>query len=167
MASSDKVVVNVEHIAEHGGSLKRAMELWSSRNGPVNYNTWQSLYFALLRDHGLTDEEAASGESQSDMQKRIRTMYHEIQSEIHGPDHLAQSILSQAKRNAEGREEAGLPVGVSTDTGESRARATGPILPGRAGEFRSDARPSAKVMPRVANEIQQYQLATPRDLEQE
>ena len=57
MASSDKVVVNAEHIAEHGGSLKRAMELWSSRNGPVNYNTWQSLYFALLRDHGLTDEE--------------------------------------------------------------------------------------------------------------
>ena len=39
MASSDKVVVNVEHIAEHGGSLKRAMELGSSRNGPVNYNT--------------------------------------------------------------------------------------------------------------------------------
>ena len=107
MASSDKVVVNAEHIAEHGGSLKRAMELWSRRNGPVNDNTWQSLYFALLRDHGLIDEDVVAGEGQSDMQKRIRARYHEIQSEVHGPDHLAQSILAQAKRNAEGKEEAG------------------------------------------------------------
>ena len=170
MASSDKVVVNAEHIAEHGGSLKRAMELWSSRNGPVNYNTWQSLYFALLRDHGLIDEDVVAGESQSDMQKRIRARYHEIQSEVHGPDHLAQSILAQAKRNAEGKEDAGLPavdIGTSADAGESRGRATAPILPGRAGESRTNARPPAKAAPRVAYDFQQYQLATPRDLEQE
>ena len=46
--------------------IRRAMELWCSRRGPVLYNTWQSVYFTLQRDCSLEDDEAVSGETGAD-----------------------------------------------------------------------------------------------------
>ena len=94
MASSESVVVNPDHLIGGHGTVRQALMLWSSRNGPVRYNTWQSLYFALLRDFAMTDEESPEGETSSDRQRRLRGLYHSIQEEVWGPDHLASGILA-------------------------------------------------------------------------
>ena len=71
-----------------------ALSLWSSRNGPVQYNHWQSVYFSLIRDYGYADEEAGAGEDPVLRQARIRRLYREIQESIHGPDYRAEALLS-------------------------------------------------------------------------
>ena len=45
MASSDAVIVNPEHLDGGDGTLEMALLLWLSRNGPIVYNTFQSLFF--------------------------------------------------------------------------------------------------------------------------
>ncbi len=44
MAMSERVVINPAHLEGNDGTVAMAMQLWSSRNGPVKYNMWQSLY---------------------------------------------------------------------------------------------------------------------------
>ena len=60
MALTGRVHVNPEDLRDGNGTLRRALELWICRHGPIQYNQWQSLYFALLRN-GRTDEEAPEG----------------------------------------------------------------------------------------------------------
>ena len=79
MAQSGRVNINPEDLRGGNGTMRRALELWSCRHGPVQYNQWQSVYFALIREHGYVDEEAAVGELPSTRQGRIRGMFHEIQ----------------------------------------------------------------------------------------
>ena len=93
MASSERVVINPDHLLSGDGSLRTALWLWSSRNEPILLNKWQSLYFGLIRDHGYSDEEAAAGESAADRQVRMKRLYTEIQSEVHGQDHKAAALL--------------------------------------------------------------------------
>ena len=97
MASSGRVQVDPEHLRGGDRTLRRAMELWSCRNGAVPYNKWQSVYFALIR-RGYEDRTApfwpdtAVGETQQEKQKRIREMYVAVQTDLHGPDYLALAV---------------------------------------------------------------------------
>ena len=133
MASSGRVVVNPEDLRGGDGTIRRALELWSCRNGPIRYNEWQSLFFGLIREHGFEDDEAPSGESKAARGLRIRVMYNEIQEEFHGPDHLAASVVLEAARSEAGREMVpynGPPVA----TGQDPSRAAAQDLPGRSAE---------------------------------
>ena len=80
-ASGRAMIVNPDHISGSDGTLQMALRLWSVRNEPVQYNRWQSVFFALIRDHGCRDEGAPPGETPSQRQTRIRRMYQEIQEE--------------------------------------------------------------------------------------
>ena len=79
--ASGAIVINPEHLEGGDGTMAMALQLWSCRNGPVVYNQWQSLYFALRRS-GITDEAHPPGETQGDMQKRLRTTYKELHESI-------------------------------------------------------------------------------------
>ena len=84
MATSERVEIDPDHLEGGDGSVAVALQLWSSRNGPVKYNKWQSLYFTLIR-RGYEDRtapfwpETAVGETQQEKQKRIREMYVAVQ----------------------------------------------------------------------------------------
>ena len=93
MASTGRVIINPEHLIGGDGTLRQALSLWSARNGPVTYNTWQSVRFGLCRDHAFTDEEAPVGETPAARQTRMRRQFREIEEELHGPDHLAAAIV--------------------------------------------------------------------------
>ncbi len=99
MAASDKVEVNPEHLLGGDGkpatTLQMAMTVWSRKNGPVTYNKWQSLYFALIR-MDYKDElpaEMRTVPPQAGQQARIRQLYNDIQREVHGSDYLALSYV--------------------------------------------------------------------------
>ena len=96
MAESGKVAVGPEHLSGGDGTVT-AMQLWSSRSGPVKHNAGQSLYLALVRE-GYKDEQRAEGESYSSTQKTIRKMKDKIQSELHGPDHVNKALLAAVQR---------------------------------------------------------------------
>jgi len=102
----ERVVVNPDHLIGHDGTVKTALEMWSSRAGPVKYNPWQSVYWSLIRDFGLEDVERVPGESQKDVAARIRRYFEEIQTELHGPDFLAAAIV--AERTAAGSDLAAI-----------------------------------------------------------
>ena len=91
MTSIESVVVNPDHLYGADNTVKMALQFWSSRNDPVTYNTWQSLYFQLLRA-GYEDDEEEQGETPQDRQGRIKDLYKEIQTEVHGPDHQASAM---------------------------------------------------------------------------
>ncbi len=105
MALSDRVVVDPEQLVDGDGTVAVALQLWSSRNGPVMYNAWQSLYSQLIKA-GFEDEEAAEGESAKEKQALISRMYKEIQ-EVHGPDYMAVqlSILTRRERRLPQRQD--------------------------------------------------------------
>ena len=58
----------------------------------MQYNPWQSVYFALIRDHKVKDDEAPPGESPADRASRVRKLYLDIQESLHGPDHMAEAL---------------------------------------------------------------------------
>eukprot|EP00973_Karenia_brevis_P001838 251006-Karenia_brevis.AAC.1 len=78
MAASGFANLTMEDIQDGDGTLKRALELWASRKGPVKYNQWQSAYFALIR-LGYVDPEKEQGEGRIQTQMRIQRLYIEIQ----------------------------------------------------------------------------------------
>ena len=119
MALTGRAHINPEDLRDGNGTLRRALELWICRHGPIQYNQWQSLYFSLIREHNYKDEDAFPLESASARQQRIRAMFSEIQEAIHGPDHLAAALIA-VKRGTQ----AGLiEVPAGDDTGSScRAR---------------------------------------------
>ena len=67
-------------------TVRAVLECWSRRVGPVPYNDWQSVFFALIREHGLTDEGFIAGESAAERQRRIRDLYDEVLTAQYGPD---------------------------------------------------------------------------------
>jgi len=93
MAMGGKIELNPEHLSGGDGTIEMALRLWTSRNEPVNYNQWQSLYFQLVKQ-GYTDERRVTGESYAVTQKRIAEMYEAIQSEIHGPDFKSKATMA-------------------------------------------------------------------------
>ena len=91
-SESQGELINPEHLTGHDNTMYLALKLWSSRNGPVMYNRWQSVYWQLKR-MGMVDQQIPeSGEEPRDFQKRLKLLYGEIQEEIHGPDHLAEAV---------------------------------------------------------------------------
>ena len=100
VASNERAVINPRHLEGSDGTLRQALQLWNSQQGPVTYNQWMSAFFAMTRDFRMTDTEAPLGEGQSAKQKRIRAMFNEIQTELHGADFLAQAVMRDSERTA-------------------------------------------------------------------
>ena len=96
-ANMEKVVLNPEHIQGCEGSIQSAMEFWSARNGPTVYNVWQSLYWQLCKRPELIDEGKSEGEAPAGRQRRIRALYNEVQEKLHGPEHMADALLTQRR----------------------------------------------------------------------
>ena len=77
-----------------------ALELWNSRHGPVKYNQWMSAFFTMTRGFRMIDAEAPPDEGQAARQRRIMTMYEEIQTVLHEPDHKVQAVVRDSERPA-------------------------------------------------------------------
>ena len=90
MAVSGKAVIALDDIKDSDGTVKGALELWSTKQGPVTYNKWQSAYFQIVKLEGLTDAGAQEGETGAEKQARIRQLYDDVQTELYGEDHAAQ-----------------------------------------------------------------------------
>ena len=105
MVVGGPVVISPDDLRNGDGTLRRAMELWSARHGPVQYNHWQSAFFAMLRVPEVEDMEAASGESLSEKPKRMQEMHAEIQLLNFGPDHRAMAVVAAAEDSAGERDE--------------------------------------------------------------
>ena len=97
MAQSGKITIKPEHIDDHDGTLRSAMEMWNVRTGPVSYNQWQSAWFTMLRGHGVTDEDARAEEPRAETQERMKTMYEEVQTVNFGSDHRAEALKKQRR----------------------------------------------------------------------
>ena len=92
MASRGRTVTDPTHLNGGDGTMRVSLELWSAMNDPPQYQQWQSVYFGLMRDHGIVDTEAVENESSSDVQRRIRALYDEIQFDAHGPEYRALAV---------------------------------------------------------------------------
>ena len=55
-SSGQKVVINPDDLHGTDGTVLTGLRLWSSRNGPVTFQTWQSVYFGLKREFDANDE---------------------------------------------------------------------------------------------------------------
>jgi hypothetical protein len=79
--------VTEDDIVGHDGTLESAMRLWTAQYGPVTYNDWQSVYFALTKPSWPETliEEIPAGETPPQKQVRMKEMYKTIQSEVHEP----------------------------------------------------------------------------------
>ena len=102
MAGSRPVVIDPDHLAGGDGTLRAALWLWSSNNPPITYNIFQSLYFKLVRETEFpyVDDDAPDGEIMAQKQVRMKAMYNQIQSEVHGPDFLQLAMLAAAAATA-------------------------------------------------------------------
>ncbi len=96
MAVNVGAVINPDHLEGGDGTVRVALLLWSSRNGPIKYNDWQSLFFRLIRE-GYVDADCAEGESLAQRQARIRELYEDIQTELHGPDHKIWAVRTAVR----------------------------------------------------------------------
>jgi len=141
MTSNEKTVVNPDHIQDHDGTVRGALQLWSCRNGPVQYNPWQSVYFALIRDHKMKDEEALLGETYADRASRVRKMYLEIQESLHGPDHMAEAL--KAARTGPSEVSIMDRPPTSAGAGQGLDRAASLALPSNQPQLFSMATPRA------------------------
>ena len=88
MALSGRASIQSEDITSTGShrAVRDALIHWNRRVGPVPYNDWQSVFFALIREHGLIDYGASDNEPSADRQVRILDMYEEIQTALHGAE---------------------------------------------------------------------------------
>ena len=85
MALSGRVTIQEEDITGAADqSVRAVLENWSRRVGPVIYNDWQSAFFALIREHGMIDEDSVTGESAAERQARIRELYDEVLTALYG-----------------------------------------------------------------------------------
>ena len=98
-------MIEPDHLAGGDGTTRTALWLWSSHNPPITYNIFQSLCFKLVREseYSYVDNESLDGETMSEKQSRMKAMYQEIQSEVHGPDFL---LLATTAAAAVSRERA-------------------------------------------------------------
>ena len=84
------------------------------------YNTWQRVHFGLLGDPNfdIIDDEAPGSEDLGARQIRMRRLYAELESDLHGPDHRAQALLAVQDRRA--RETAQAEADATEGQGPSR-----------------------------------------------
>ena len=99
MAEREDIGVPLEQLRGGDGSVREAMELWSSLFGPAIYNKWQSTYFHLLRE-GFQDIHAPQGESSQERQVRMKATYEDVHLSIHGPGHIALAVRAAHARDA-------------------------------------------------------------------
>ena len=121
-SSSEKATITFDDIDGSDGTVRDALQLWNARKGPVIYNVFQSAFYALQRDLGAVDAEAYLGESLTLKQQRILSMFNEIQTANHGPDHKAQALLKLKAQKAKtarlpsrGDAAGAQPGGIKTD----------------------------------------------------
>ena len=86
MAGSGSLIIDSENLTGSDGTPGMSLRLWSSRNQPCTYDEFQSLYFELVKDY--SDEGALEKETAAEREVRMRAMCQEVQSEVHGPEHL-------------------------------------------------------------------------------
>ncbi len=79
MEHGRRVVIDPEDVNDSDGTVQGALVLCCTSIGePIGYNPFQSMYFALIREHNCRDEGAAPAESGAVRQKRIRALYQEV-----------------------------------------------------------------------------------------
>ena len=61
--------ITSESVQGGDGSITKALELWSSRNVPIDFNDWQKLYWALVRS-GF-EEVSPPGDSRQQRAQKI------------------------------------------------------------------------------------------------
>ena len=76
-----------------------ALETWSIHNGPVVYQQWQSVYFALTRDHGMVYQDTYPGETKAEKAQRMKESYHSFQLQLHGDQYLALAAERKKKKH--------------------------------------------------------------------
>ena len=93
MEDGKRDVIDPEDVNDSDGTVKGALVLCCTSIGePIGYNPFQSMYFALIREHSCRDEGALPEESGAVRQKRIRALYHEVLSDLWGSDYRAQIV---------------------------------------------------------------------------
>ena len=98
MAGSGRIRIDLSQLQSGDGSLKTALDMWLAQNGPVKYNSFMSVYFGLIREHGYVDEMAPSEESASARQTRLKDLYNEMQSNLYGAKHVQEAVLREVGR---------------------------------------------------------------------
>ena len=167
MSRKDAMVIDEEHLRDnHEGTVEMGMQLWASRNRPCGYNTWQSLYFQLLR-RGLADPLKVAGESTSQLQQRLRQQYATVMENLHGPDFRAAAIVvAKAAKPPEEAEPSGVLPAVELGVGGDAAGARHLSLVGlpTAEELALDDEILAQELAIAGSEeAQQFELFTPRE----
>ena len=99
---SQKVKITQEDVRGHDGTLSSAATMWMCRNGPIVYNKFQSLYYGLLR-MGFEDQDKVLGETTKEAQSRLKMMWDELSTEVHGSDYLAEAMQLVAKEKEESK----------------------------------------------------------------
>ena len=123
----DVVTLDEADVEGHEGTVESALKCWSIKNGPVNYNDWQSLYFWVLR-MGLQGRvrQSNSAEAKAAVQKEMQRLYKEIHEECHGKEYRSKLVRLSKPRSAKpasfGKTKSSEPFAADTsDIGEVRS----------------------------------------------
>ena len=98
MAGSGRIRIDLSQLQSGDGLLKTTLDLWLAQNGPVKYNSFMSVYFGLIREHGYSDEMAPPEEGPSAKQTRLKALYNEMQSNLYGAKHVQEAVLREVER---------------------------------------------------------------------
>ncbi len=91
MEDARRVVIDPADVNDSDGTVKGALTLCCGSIGePMGYNPFQSMYFALIREHECRDEGAVPEETGAARQKRIRALYHGVLSDLWGSEFRTQ-----------------------------------------------------------------------------
>ena len=102
-AGSKEASSYAELLKRSDGTVEGAINLWlAAQDGPILYNLFQSKYFEMIRETNLVEENKIDGETSSDRQARMKALYDELQTELHGPDHKVLAV--EASRMAKKKE---------------------------------------------------------------
>ncbi len=86
-----RVVIDPVDVNDSDGTVRGALVLCCTSIGePIGYNPFQSMYFALIREHKCRDEGAVPEETGAARQKRIRALYQEVLSDLWGSEYRTQ-----------------------------------------------------------------------------
>ena len=88
--------VDLEHLRGSDGTVESAISLWQSRNPAIQWNEWQSLWYAL-RKAGYADPEC-EGKDQSYVGRRVRAAYEQVSESMHGPEYKAIALTAARER---------------------------------------------------------------------
>ena len=124
MAQSGRANISADDLLGNDGTLRNALELWLAKHGkPVMYQTWQSAWYRLKGEFGMSDVDKPPNEDKSGEGRRSREMYEEVQTEMFGEDHRHQAILGKPH-----------PAVQRQRAEDILARKVGGLRPGQAAE---------------------------------